>query len=384
MRRLLLLPLLLAAAVAAHGQNAPVLPTASAKLRAHVEAKNVAGAVTLVAGVDRVLHLEAVGSADLAGPVPMKADSIFWIASMTKPVTAVAVLMLVDEGKLKLDDPVGKHLPELAHLKTADGKEHAVTLRQMLSHTSGMAEAPAETYTRPTLAAVIPEYAARPLQFVPGTQWRYCQSSINSAARVVEVVSGQSFPDFLERRLFGPLGMKDTTFYLSEAQLPRLAKAYARTPEGDLREAPNFILQGKSPTSRDRFPAANGGLFSTAGDYGLFARMLLNRGALNGRRYLKAESAAELGKVQTGDLQTGFTPGSAWGLGCSVVRQPQGVSAMLSPGSFGHGGAYGTQAWIDPGKGRVSVLMVQRANFPNADASEVRRDFQQAAADDLK
>lgn len=200
----------------------------------------------------------------------------------------------------------------------------------------------------------------------------------------MEVVSKKSFPEFLEQRLFHPLGMKDTTFYLSPEQLKRLAKSYARTPDGKLTEATNPILYGKSPTDRDRFPAANGGLFSTASDYGLFARMLLNQGTLNGKQYLKPATVGLMSSVQTGDLTTGFTPGNGWGLGCCVVRTPQGVTGMLSAGTFGHGGAYGTQAWIDPVRKLAYVLMVQRSNFPNGDASDLRRDFQQAVVDDLK
>jgi CubicO group peptidase (beta-lactamase class C family) len=196
----------------------------------------------------------------------------------------------------------------------------------------------------------------------------------------VEVVSGKPFDVFLQERLCGPLGMKDTTFYLTEAQLPRLATSYKRTEAGALEEAPNWILLGKAPTSRDRFPAANGGLFSTAPDYARFARMILNGGELDGKRYLSSESVKLMTTLQSGELSTGFTPGNGWGLGWCVVRQPQGVTAMLSPGTFGHGGAYGTQAWIDPTAKRVYILMVQRANFPNADQSDVRKAFQAAAA----
>jgi CubicO group peptidase (beta-lactamase class C family) len=194
-------------------------------------------------------------------------------------------------------------------------------------------------------------------------------------------VSGLSFPEFLEKRLFQPLGMKDTAFYLSPVQQQRLAKSYSRTEDGKLEEATNFILRGKNPTDRDRFPAANGGLFSTAADYARFARMILNEGTLDGKQYVKPASVALMTSRQTGDLKTGFTTGNGWGLGWCVVREPQGVTAMLSPGTFGHGGAYGTQGWIDPVKRRVYILMTQRSNFPNADESALRRDFQQAAAD---
>jgi CubicO group peptidase (beta-lactamase class C family) len=294
------------------------------------------------------------------------------------------VMMLEGEGKLSVDDPVAKYIPELASLKTTDGKPAKVTIRHLLTHTSGMAEISSEQARQAkTLADVIPMYASQPLKFTPGERWVYCQSSINTAARVVEVVSGRPFPEFLDERLFGPLKMTDTTFYLREEQLPRLAAPYRRTDAGELEAAENFILLGKSPTSRDRFPAANGGLFSTAADYVKFCQLILAGGELDGRRYLKPESVAKMTTLQTGELTTGFTPGNGWGLGWCVIRKPQGPSEALSPGSFGHGGAYGTQAWIDPVQGRIYLLMVQRANFPNADASDVRRTFQKVAAEAL-
>ncbi|RIK76009.1 MAG: serine hydrolase [Planctomycetota bacterium] len=345
-----------------------------------VESKEIAGAVTLVADEKQVLHLDAVGMADVAGHKPMRADAIFWIASMTKPVTGTAVMMMQDEGKLSVDDPVEKYIPELAELRTRDGKKANITIRHLLTHTSGMAEiSPEEARKATTLAELMPVYAAKPVGFEPGSKWQYCQSSINTAARVVEVVSGMSFVEFLDKRIFGPLGMKDTTFYLSDEQLSRLAKSYKKT--GDtLEEADLFILGGKKPTSRDRFPAANGGLFSTAGDYARFCQMVLGGGEFGGKRYLKPGSVKLMTSIQTGDLKTGFTEGNGWGLGWCVVRKPQGPTEALSPGSHGHGGAYGTQAWIDPEKKRIYLLMVQRSNFPNADASDVRRAFQAAAA----
>jgi len=359
-------------------------PAVSDAVKKHIDAKEIAGTVTLLANKDKIVHLDVVGLADIADKKPMRADTIFWIASMTKPVTATAVMMLEGEGKLSVDDPVAKYIPELGSLKSAEGEAANVTIRQLLMHTSGMAEiTPEQAQACKTLADVIPLYAAQPVNFKPGTKWVYCQSSINTAARVVEVVSGQSFPDFLEERLFGSLGMKDTTFYLTDEQHARLATSYRRTDDGELERAENFILLGKNPTSRDRFPAANGGLFSTASDYAKFCRMILNRGELDGRRYLKAESVAKMTTVQTDELKTGFTEGNGWGLGWCVVRKPQGPTEVLSSGSFGHGGAYGTQAWIDPVKERVYILMVQRANFPNADASDLRREFQKAVAETL-
>ena len=172
--------------------------------------------------------------------------------------------------------------------------------------------------------------------------------------------------------------MKDTTFYLTEEQFHRLATSYKRD-KGELGPTAVGILYGKAPTSRDRFPAANGGLFSTATDYSRFCRMILNGSELDGKRYVKPEPVALMTSLQTGDLKTGFTPSNGWGLGWGVTREPQGITAMLSPGTFGHGGAYGTQAWIDPVKKRAYVLMIQRADYSNSDGSEVRKAFQEVA-----
>jgi CubicO group peptidase (beta-lactamase class C family) len=132
-------------------------------------------------------------------------------------------------------------------------------------------------------------------------------------------------------------------------------------------------------TDRNRMPAANGGLFSTVDDYAKFCRLLLNNGELDGKRLLSANAVKAMQTIVTGELETGFTPGNGWGIGCCVVREPQGVSESLSSGSFGHGGAYGTQAWIDPSNERIYILMTQRANFPNSDASDLRREFQRVA-----
>jgi CubicO group peptidase (beta-lactamase class C family) len=362
----------------------PVIPAVRERMERFVDAHEIAGAVTLVTEGTRLVHLGANGQADTAAGRSMRPDTIFWIASMTKPVTATAVMMLQEEGKLSVDDPVEKHLPEFARLKTQDGKPAKVTIRHLLTHTSGMAEiSPEQSRGCTTLAEAVKLYVEQPVKFEPGSKWVYCQSGINTAARVVEALSGESFPEFLDRRLFRPLGMKDTTFYLTEEQLPRLAKSYRKAGKEGLEEARNFFLNGKSPTSRDRFPAANGGLFSTAPDYARFCRMVLDGGEFEGKRYLKPESVRQMTTVQTGDLKTGFTPGNGWGLGWCVVREPQGVTAMLAPGTFGHGGAYGTQAWVDPKAKRVYLLMVQRADFPNSDDSPVRRGFQEAAASAL-
>jgi CubicO group peptidase (beta-lactamase class C family) len=239
---------------------------------------------------------------------------------------------------------------------------------------------PAESDGSKTLAELIPHFASKPLNFEPGSKWSYCQSGINTLGRIVEVVSKQPLQEFLSKRLFEPLGMKDTTFYPTKEQLSRIVKAYKLENDKLVEVPPIPLIDPK----REHFPAANGGLYSTAADYARFAQMLLNNGSLDGKQYLKPESVKAMSTIQTGELKTGFTDGNGWGLGCCVVRKPQGVSEMLSPGTFGHGGAWGTQCWMDPEKGVAYILMVQRSNFPNADNSDIRKAFQAAAVQALK
>src|SRR5437762_6548751 len=371
--------------------DGPKLPGIGTAMQAMIAKNEIAGAVTIVVTKDKVLHLESSGFADVAAKRPMTPDTLFWIASMTKPVTGTAILMLQDEGKLNVADPVAKYLPEFAKLKTPSGKPANLTITQLLTHTSGLGEAggPAAQQAR-TLAELVPIWLAATMQYEPGEKWKYTQSGINAAARIVEVVSGMSFDAFLQKRLFDPLGMKHTTFYFTPELRSLLVTAYAKSKDTGLLEPvpprPEF-------GPRDRPPQGNGGLYSTAPDYARFCQMLLNGGTLEGRRYLSAAAMKFLTTPQTGDLPTGFfqneTYGNrganyGWGIGTCILRTPHdGVAAMLSPGTYGHGGAWGTQAWIDPVKGVAYILMVQRSNFPNSDASDVRRNFQQTAANAL-
>lgn len=367
---------------------APQLPGIGAAMQAKIEQREIAGAVTVVITTDKVLHLESTGHADLAARHPIAPDSLFWIASMTKPVTGVAILMLQDEGKLDVTDPVAKYIPEFAGLRTPSGQPANLTITQILTHTSGLGEAPlADTLKARTLAELVPVWLRVKMTGEPGAQWRYCQSGINLAGRIVEVVSGMSFDAFLQRRLFEPLGMKDTTFYPTDAQLQRLAVGYSKNKDtGALEPVPPREGYGQ----RSLPPQGNGGLYSTPNDYARFCQLLLNRGTFGGRRYLSEQAVQVLTAVHTGDLPTGFFQAETfgrhganygWGIGTCVLKTPHdGAAAGLSPGTFGHGGAWGTQAWIDPVKGVAYLLMVQRANFPNSDASGVRQAFQEAAA----
>jgi len=366
--------------VVSRGQEIQVTmkPTVLA-MQSAIEQKEIAGAVTIVADKDQLIDFHATGLANIAQKNEMKKDSIFWIASMSKPITGACVMM-IDEGKITLDDPIEKHLPAMSALRTEDGEKCSVTIRQLMNHTSGMREIPApNTYASATLGEAVKKYAELPLVFKPGSKWQYSQTSINTAARIVEVVSGMSFDKFVEERLCKPLGMTDTGFYLTDEQNVRLATSYKRTDAGQLEPNPIGLLNGASPTDRNRMPAANGGLFSTAGDYAKFCQMLLNDGTVAGKKILSSDAAKTFRTINTGELVTAFTPGNGWGVGCCVVREPQGVTDTLSPGTFGHGGAFGTQAWIDPVKNRVYIMMVQRSNFQNGDNSNVRKAFQAAA-----
>jgi CubicO group peptidase (beta-lactamase class C family) len=298
--------------------------------------------------------------------------------------------MLQDEGKLSVTDPVAKYLPEFASLKTPSGKPANLTITQLATHTSGLGEAGAGAAQTKTLAELVPLWLAAPMQYEPGAQWKYTQSGINALSRIVEVVSGMTFDAFVQKRIFDPLGMKSTTFYPDGDRRARLVTAYAKNKDtGVLESVPPRADFG----TRDRPPLGNGGLFSTAPDYAKFCRMLLNGGTLDGKKYLSPAAMKLLMTPQTGDLPTGFLQSETygnrgtnygWGITTSILRTPHdGVASMLSPGTYGHGGAWGTQAWIDPVKGVAYILMIQRSGLPNSDGSDIRLAFQQAAARSL-
>jgi CubicO group peptidase (beta-lactamase class C family) len=309
---------------------------------------------------------------------------------MTKPITAVALLMLQDEGRLSVEDPVSKYIPEFGSLKTPSGKDANLTITQIMNHTSGLREADAQTAANAKeLADLIHSYVSGPTQFEPGSKWNYCQSGINTGARIVEVVSGLRFDKFLQEKIFDPLEMKNTTFYPTQLTESKRAAGYVKNNDTrNFDKAEVSSIFGKPENA----PLGNGGLFSTAPDYARFAQMLLGNGVYKGKRYLSEDAMTYLSTVKTGDLDCGFLQepqyGSrganyGWGIGTCVLRTPHsGVAAMLSPSTFGHGGAWGTQAWIDPAKDVAYIMMIQRPNF-NSDASNIRAEFQQKAFDEL-
>jgi CubicO group peptidase (beta-lactamase class C family) len=315
---------------------------------------------------------------------------------MTKPITAIGIMILQDEGKLSVEDPVEKHLPEFRGQMLVEMREpdrvtlkkppRPITIRDLLTHTSGMPGGFPAGYsdlyfTRTlSLAEATLMQSQRPLEFEPGSKWSYCNAGIDTLGRIIEVKSGQSYEDFLTERVFKPLGMNDTAFYPDEKLLARLAGLYSQK-DGKLAFA-DYVLIGRTEKARHPIPA--GGLFSTGGDLAKLYQAMLNGSKLNGATILSPESHKQMTTLQTGELQTGFTKGMGFGFGWAVIREPQDVHAMLSPGTYGHGGAFGTQGWIDPKQDLFVILLIQRTGLPNADGSELRRELQRLAVEAIK
>ncbi|MGC6444780.1 MAG: serine hydrolase domain-containing protein [Rubripirellula sp.] len=348
-------------------------------IKEYVKRGRASGAVTLVAHQGKVIHLGAVGMRDISAGKPMHRWSRFAIASMTKPMTATAVMILEDEGKLSVDDPIEKYLPEFKNPKLKDGRELArpLTIRDALTHTSGIV---GEQVFQGSLEDHIKEVASRELGFQPGEKWQY-GPGVSVAGRVVEVVSGQPFEEFMQERIFTPLRMKNTTFRPDEQGMKNLAVIYRPDEDSDqLVDAGNWI----SSFSEDDGPNPSGGLVSTAHELFRFYQMILNDGKLGRNRLLSSDAVKKMISPQVGELETGFTPGNTWGLGWCIVKEPQGVTAMVSEGTYGHGGAFGTQGWIDPTTETIFVMLIQRTNMGNSDGSEMRAAFQKAAVEYVK
>lgn len=338
----------------------PNTGTIAPQLQHYVDEHELAGAVTLVASPDQILDCETVGWQDIAAHERMRPDSLFWIASQSKPITATALMILVDEGKVKLDDPVEKYVPEFKDIWAPDKSaaaapgevhlkrpRHPIMVREILSHTSGLPFSSA--IEKPTLdlfplEARVRSYTIAPLLFEPGTSYQYANAGINTAGRIVEVVSGMPLEKFLEERIFIPLGMKDTTFYPTAQQLTRLAKSYAAV-KGQLKETP--ISQLKYPLDGSgRYPMPAGGLFSTAQDLSLFYRMLAHGGELNGKRIVSTNAVQQMTSKQTGDLPN-----------------PYGFAFSVNGAKFGHGGAYGTNSEYNGGQKLITIFLVQHASW---------------------
>lgn len=350
----------------------------TACLQPFVDRHTMAGAVALVATKDKIVSLTAVGYADIAAQKKMKTDSVFWIASMTKPMTATALMMLVDEGKVKLDDPVENYLPEFKGQMVAVEKDanhillkkphHPILVRNVLSHTSGLP--PVSPMERPTLdllslSAAVKSHAMSPLKFEPDSSYEYSNAGINTAGRIIEVVSGMPYERFMDERLIKPLGMKDTTFAPSPEQVTRLAKSYkANAAKNGLEET--TISQLYYPlTDPRRQPMPAGGLFSTASDVAKFCQMILQNGVYGGKRYVSEAAVKQMTTKETGE----------------AIKQGYGFGFGVGGNFFGHGGAYKTDMTIYPQTGSILVFMVQQASdWPNLDGKGVLPAAQAAAA----
>lgn len=391
---LLLVPVAIAAAN--EPQRVPA-PKMVAALRPFVEDHRMAGAVALVASRDKLLCLEPVGYADIEAKTPMRTDNLFWIASMTKSMTTTALVMLVDEGKLNVDDPVEKYLPEFKTLVVADSQDkghprkprHPVTVKELLSHTHGMPEVKTPLVSlRDDVAA----FVAAPMDCEPGTRYKYSNVSMNTGGRIIEVLSGMPYGEFIEKRLFAPLGMRDTTFWPDEKQVERLARTFRQTADKTGIENVTFhidrpadstvpaalLLQynaGMISIYKHRYAWPSGGVFSTATDVARFCQMLLGGGVCGGKRYLSAAAIHEMTSVHTGNLFP--NPLQGYGLGWFVEKRA--AEGQPSVGSFGHRGARDTLMWIDPAKHIVMVLMLQSFDLPGKDRDALYRAFINAA-----
>ena len=366
-------------------------------MQRHIDAGDFSGAVTLVARNGRIAHLEAQGFMDLETKKAMASDAMFRIMSMTKPVVGLAVLMLVEDGKVKLNDPVSKFIPEFKDLKVGvlqgtqpppapAGQrgapprfytvpaEREITIKDLLTHTSGLVSGPISNSENAKVALkgkesnadYIPRLGQVPLEFQPGTRWAYsAQAGFDTLVLVVEGASGMKFDQFAAQRIFGPLGMKDTFFYPPDSYNSRIATLYSKTANGLVKQNnPNFM--------NGAFFSGGGGLFTTAEDYLQFGQMLLNGGQLNGKRLLSPRTVELMRSAFIPDTLPGRARGESFGLSVRVVTDPIQRGTALSAGSFGWSGAYGTHFWVDPKEKIVAVMMTQTSN------NEARADFETA------
>jgi len=363
----------------------------------HIDAGDISGAVMLVARKGQIAFVEAQGTMDVDTRKPMTRDSVFRMASMTKPVIGTAIMMMLEEGKLQLGDPVSKYIPEFKGMKVgvlqgpaptpapADAANppkfytvpaaRDITVKDLLTHTSGFSSGPMgqsevrKNRRKPTetLADYLPRLGSTPLEFQPGTRWMYSASDgFDVLARIVEVSSGTTLDRFLKQRIFDPLDMPNTSHYPTDAQMPRLVTAYRKTDTGLVKTENSLSMSSKV------YFAGGGGLVSTIDDYSHFAQMLANGGELNGKRLLSPRTVKLMSSVHVPSTLPGRTTGEGFGLSVRVMQDAIAGNHRVSDGTFGWSGAYGTHFWIDPKEEVVAVMMIQtpiremRTEFENA------------------
>jgi CubicO group peptidase (beta-lactamase class C family) len=394
-----------AASVGFDATKLQALDTAMAKA---VADGAVVGMSTLLVRHGKVVQAKTYGMASVSKARPMAKDTIFRIFSMTKPITGVALMMLFEEGKWSLDDPISKFLPEYANLRVFTGKDAAgemitvpakrpPNMRELMSHTAGFGYglAPANPVDdmfrakQISLATNLEDLATKvatiPLMYQPGESWSY-SISVDLQARIVEVISGQKFGNFLQSRIFAPLGMRDTAFYVAPEKLARFGDVYAQNPTNGTLFELNEAQTPRYPSYSDptRQESGGGGLVSTINDYGRFCQMILNKGQAGRVRLLKPESIALMGvdaiparviadNTLIGAMGTSpfrFGNGVGFGLDFMVVKDPKLANLPVGTGTLSWGGAAGTWFWIDPENDLYFVGMIQR--FPGTDP---RRDL---------
>ncbi|HXI73855.1 MAG TPA: serine hydrolase domain-containing protein [Verrucomicrobiae bacterium] len=336
----------------------PASPEVTAAMQPYLDSYKIAGIIGIVADKEGKVHYKnLMGYADVEAKKPISDDNVFWIASMTKMFVGASIMMLVDEGKVSLDDPVTKFIPQLSKWMVVEEQDtnhvlleplaHPVTIRHLLSHTSGLtglSELQQVTGSDSTPIKVRAlSSVTGPLQWQPGEKYQYGNQGMNIAARIVEIVSGMAYEDFLQKRLFDPLGMTETTFWPSDTQIARLAKTYGPNQSGSGYAKGGIDFLTKPFSDRvHRFPEAGGGLFSTTHDILRYGLMLANNGELNGKRYLSPAAMDELRKEQTGGTKVNYSLGY-----------------HLRNGMFGHDGAYGTDLSVNPKTGMIAIFMEQ-------------------------
>lgn len=373
--------LAVAVCLAETGMDQARLDLIPKRMQEFVDQGKTAGVVTLVQRHGELALLEAVGYQDLESKKPMRTDTIFQIMSMTKPVTCAGIMILMEEGKLALTDPVEKHLPEFRYqmlLRDGDLQKPSrpITIRDLMTHTSGMPGGLPKglhdlyrTFDK-TLAEAIEAFAREPLQFEPGTRWQYSNMGIATLGRIIEVISGDRYEEFIRKRIFEPLDMEDSFFFLPRDRNDRLANIYTYED--------GRLVKADRPLYREgaKYPMPEGRMYSTAADLAAFYQMLLGGGV----RILSPASVRVMTTNHTGDLVAGFQPGAGFGLGWFVVREPVGTLRLQSIGAFGHGGAFRTYGWIDPAKDLIGVILMQRTNLGGDMAEEFSAFMQMAAA----
>ena len=348
------------------------------RMKDFVDQGTIAGSVTLVMRHGAVAALDAVGYRDFESKIPMRPDHIFQIHSQTKPIVAAAAMILVEEGKISLSDPVERHLPEfrgqwVVDSRSPDGKTisvrrpaRKVIIRDLMTHTSGMSTNPpppiGELHRKLhlPLAEVVAIASQQPLDFDPGTKFLYSNMGIAALARIIEVAGGIPFEKFMEERVFKPLGMTDTAFAPAKSKYDRVTGSYILENGKTLKYTADPLGEGVLKY-RDgaKYPLPEGGIYSTAADLGAFHQMMLNSGFYNSIRLLSKASVEVMTRNHTGNIRTSGA-GAGWGLGFSVVRDASGTLGMQSVGTYSHGGRYGTYGWVDPKRDLVGIFLIQR------------------------